>query len=60
MELKIFKDFDFSDFWDDSEYALSKYVVEEFAGYQFSYAFKRKLMSQIRTFESMTLTENGH
>jgi cell wall assembly regulator SMI1 len=29
MEQKIFKDFDFSDFWDDSEYSLNEYVEEE-------------------------------
>lgn len=28
MELKMFKDFDFSDFWDDSEYSLKEYVEE--------------------------------
>lgn len=26
MEQKIFKDFDFSDFWDDREYALEKFI----------------------------------
>jgi hypothetical protein len=31
MEGKIFNDFDFIDFWDDSEYALEKYV-EEYPG----------------------------
>jgi len=29
MEQKIFKDFDFSDFWDDSEYSLKEYLEEE-------------------------------
>jgi len=29
MEQKIFTDFDFSDFWDDGEYALKEYVDEE-------------------------------
>ncbi len=28
MERKIFKDLDLTDFWDDSEYALQKYVAE--------------------------------
>jgi hypothetical protein len=28
MEKKIFKDFDFTDFWDDSNYALQEYVEE--------------------------------
>src|SRR5689334_22113392 len=26
MEQKIFQDFDFTDFWDDSDYALKEYV----------------------------------
>ncbi len=26
MEIKIFQDFDFTDFWDDDEYALEDYV----------------------------------
>jgi hypothetical protein len=29
MERKPFKDLDFSDFWDDSEYALEEYIEEE-------------------------------
>ncbi|MGC3943765.1 MAG: SMI1/KNR4 family protein [Chryseolinea sp.] len=28
MELKVFKDFDFTDFWDDSAYSLKAYVEE--------------------------------
>ena len=28
MERKIFHDFDFSDFWDDSEYSINEYVGE--------------------------------
>ncbi len=28
MELKIFKNFDFSDFWEDTEYSLKEYVEE--------------------------------
>lgn len=28
MELKIFKDFDFSNFWDDNEYSLKEYIEE--------------------------------
>jgi hypothetical protein len=28
MEKEIFKDFDFTDFWDDSDYALKEYVEE--------------------------------
>ena len=29
MALKIFKDFDFSDFWEDDEYSLKEYVESE-------------------------------
>lgn len=29
MEQKIFKDFDFSDFWNDSEYSFKEYIEEE-------------------------------
>lgn len=28
MEQKIFHDFDFSDFWDDTEYSLKEYVED--------------------------------